>query len=417
MAIQQLQAWWSADLDAYHGICAPEFLAVAQLFSRLQATRGQQGGAALCIYFNKEKVVDIYSGWQSPQQTWQKNSMAMSYSTGKGVLATLAHILVSQGVLAYDEPIATYWPEFSQQQKQAITLRHVLSHQTGLHDIRSLIDDAHEMLDWSHMLQRIEQAKPHFAAGEHAAYQALSFGWILGGVLEKASQQSLQTLLYHYLKRPLQLEDSYFGVPDAALSRVARLILPTQAAAEMHRSAKPLTARLKQRYQQWQSNQASDVQAAMSPKGMRHFNWFDDQSLQAIMPAVNGVFSAENLARMYAMLANHGTWRGQRLIRPEILGLATKVQYRRRDWVMPKAMCWRLGYHRVFSFGKNTKHAYGHMGYNGSSAWCDPKRKLSFAYVHNFNSGALQADYRLLLLQQRALSCADTLLKRRAQAF
>jgi hypothetical protein len=43
------------------------------------------------------------------------------------LLATLAHILVSEGFLEYDKPIATYWPEFAQNGKEQMTLRHVIS--------------------------------------------------------------------------------------------------------------------------------------------------------------------------------------------------------------------------------------------------------------------------------------------------
>jgi CubicO group peptidase (beta-lactamase class C family) len=41
---------------------------------------------------------------------------------------------------------------------------------------------------------------------------------------------------------------------------------------------------------------------------------------------------------------------------------------------------WRLGYHRIITMGKRAKNGFGHIGYNGSGAWCDPERDLSFAY-------------------------------------
>lgn len=409
---QQLQAFWSAPTDRYQGSVAPEFLELAQLFSRLQAMRTQQGGAALCIYLNKEKVLDVYTGWQSSDHVWQKDTMALSYSTGKGVLATLAHALVSAGIIEYDRPIAEYWPEFAAQGKHDITLRHALSHQTGLYDLRSLIGDAKEMLDWPHMLAVMAQAAPQFAAGTQAAYQALSFGWIVGGALEKASQRSLAELMWTYLQQPLRLEDSYFGVPEPHLARVARPILPIEPIATAPKSPDVLT-RVFGQYQQWRGYRMQDVQAAMSPRGMRHWSWYADESLRVPIPAANGVFSAENLARIYAMLAQHGTWRGEQIIRPEVLGLASKIQYRQRDRVMPFAMHWRLGYHRICSLGKSVKEAYGHMGYNGSMAWCDPKRQLSLGYVHNFPTGSMQGDYRMLLLNQTALRCADRMRKNR----
>ena len=143
--------------------------------------------------------------------------MALSYSTGKAVLATLTHILVSEGFLEYDTPIANYWPAFAQNGKENITLRHVLSHQSGLFDIRHTIDNAQVMLDWQAMLSAFEKATPRFAPGTATAYQAMSFGWLIGGVIEKVLQKPLAKVMQQYLVEPLQLDAAYFGVPDAEL--------------------------------------------------------------------------------------------------------------------------------------------------------------------------------------------------------
>ena len=78
---------------------------------------------------------------------------------------------------------------------------------------------------------------------------------------------------------------------------------------------------------------------------------------------------------------------------------------------MPIPMKWRLGYHRVISMGKRAKQGFGHIGYNGSGAWCDPQRQLSFAYTHNFMTGSITGDYRLWGLSQETLRCADAVLQ------
>ena len=75
-------------------------------------------------------------------------------------------------------------------------------------------------------------------------------------------------------------------------------------------------------------------------------------------------------------------------------------------------MHWRLGYHRVLSLGKRSQ-GFGHMGFNGSGAWCDPDRQLSFAYTHNFAAGSLVVIYRLWGLSQEAIRCADRQLQGR----
>lgn len=325
--------------------------------------------------------------------------------------------------LEYDKPIATYWPEFAQNGKEQMTLRHVLSHQSGMFDVRNIIESAREMLDWSHMLNVIAATKPRFLAGEGNAYQALTFGWLVGGVLEKATGQSLDQLMQKYLVEPLQLDGAYFGTPASELDRVARLIIQSKpekpAATQVEKPKKPQARKssLSEKMITWTGQDPQDFQDAMIPKGMKHFSFFSDEGLQAVIPAANGTFTANSLAKIYAMLANHGEWDGQQLIRPEIFKELSTIQSYARDRVMPIPMNWRLGYHRIITMGKRAKNGFGHIGYNGSGAWCDPERDLSFAYTHNFQIGSITGDYRLWGLTQEALRCTDQILKGRKGWF
>ncbi|QIC76282.1 beta-lactamase family protein [Acinetobacter indicus] len=412
-----------ADIQNYRGSVEEPFKDLAHLFSRFQDARSTQGGAALVVYFQGHKVVDIYTGQKSANEAWQPDSLSVCYSTGKGVLATLAHILVSQGRLDYDVPVAEYWPEFAAQGKQQLTLREMLCHRSGLYDIRNLIADASEMADWSHMLEVIAAAKPRFLPNSDAAYQPLTFGWQVGGVLEKACNESLAVLMQRHLSEPLELNGAYFGVPVEELARVARPFATSQpaqyaqppkkqAVAKPARTASPL-----EKLMAFSGQHPQDFQDAMIPKGMKKFSFFSDAGLQAIVPAASGVFTAQSLAKIYAMLAQGGQWQGQRLISPQVFQALSQVQYTARDRVMPLPMHWRLGYHRILSLGKSASSGFGHIGFNGSGAWCDPERNLSFAYTHNFPTGSITGDYRLWGLTQETLRCADGVLKGRKGWF
>ena len=411
-----------ADTHNYHGFADERFHDLAEHFSRLQDARTEQGGAALAVYFQGHKVVDIYTGKKSFTEQWRENTLSVCYSTGKGVLATLAHILVSEDLVEYDVPVAYYWPEFARHNKENITLRHILSHQSGLYDIRNMIDDAREMLDWTHMLHVFEQATPRFAINEGNAYQALTFGWLVGGILEKATGRSLTDLMQTYLVKPLNLDGAYFGVPVSELGRVARLIPKKQNVERAHETQKrkvPKThkASFVDKLITWTGQNPQDFQDAMIPKGMRNFSFFSDEGLQAVIPAANGVFTANSLSKIYAMLANGGEWEGKVLIKPEIFQQLSTIQSYARDKVMPIPMNWRLGYHRVLTLGKHVKNGFGHVGYNGSGAWCDPDRDLSFAYTHNFQISSITGDYRLWGLTQETLRCADQILTGRKGWF
>jgi CubicO group peptidase (beta-lactamase class C family) len=83
-------------------------------------------------------------------------------------------------------------------------------------------------------------------------------------------------------------------------------------------------------------------------------------------------------------------------------------------------MDWRLGYHRLFSICQNVdsemlkanQQGFGHMGYNGSVAWCDPAQQLSFAFIHNFDTTMLN-DVRQFALTEAVLSLVDSKLSKR----
>lgn len=407
-----------AETDHYQGQADERFIDLAMQFSRMQYARVNQGGAALVVYFQGHKVVDIYTGKKSQHEDWQANTLSMCYSTGKGVLSTLAHILVSEGFINYDVSIAHYWPEFAQNAKEQMTLRHILSHQSGLYDIRNLLDHAAEMADWQHMLNVVAQAKPRFELATKAAYQPLTFGWLVGGVLEKATGKSLAELMQQYLVQPLQLDGAYFGVPEFELTRIARPLPKLKKIHVQTSPAKPKLAKTSplNKLIEWSGQNPKDFQDAMIPKGMKNFSFFSDAALQASIPAANGVFTANSLAKMYAMLANKGRYGNQQLIRPEIFENLSTVQYTKRDRIMPLPMHWRLGYHRVLTLGKSST-GFGHMGFNGSAAWCDPARHLSFAYTHNFPTTSIAGDYRLWALSQETLRCADVALNGRKGWF
>ena len=394
----------------YKGDVDSRFIDLAKQFSQMQDARTGFGGAALVVYFQGEKVVDIYTGKKSFTEDWQHDSMSVCYSTGKGVLATLAHILVSEGLLDYDTPVAHYWPEFAHNNKDKITLRHMLSHQSGLFDIRSNIEHATDMANWDYMLKVMEQAKPRFKAGADAAYQPFTFGWQVGGLLEKATGKKLNELMQIYLIDPLELDGAFYGVPENEIDRVARPLVtqnhelkPTIPSPKKIKRKKTHMDRL----MEFSGHDLQDFQDAMIPRGMGQFTMFNEQAMRSIIPAANGVFTADSLAKIYAMLANRGVWEGKQYIQDQIFKELSTVQYIKRDRVMPIPMYWRLGYHRLLTLGKKAPQGFGHIGFNGSGAWCDVDRQLSFAYIHNFQTGSITGDYRLWGLTQEALRCAD----------
>jgi len=151
------------------------------LVEDVRSVLDKSGGGAFCVYLNGEAVVDVWSGSKDPSagQPWERDTLAMSWSTTKGVTSTVLHMLIERELLAYDEPLATYWPEFGVNGKSAITLRQLMSMEAGLYDVRHLVDDPSEMLDHSKMVSRLELAEPLYEPGK-SAYHAFTYGWLAG---------------------------------------------------------------------------------------------------------------------------------------------------------------------------------------------------------------------------------------------
>lgn len=394
------------------GFFEPQFQHVIDVFLAQLPQEPRMGGAALTVYHHTKKVIDVWAGVSNKQgKPWQANTMSISYSTTKGVLSTLAHILVDEGLLSYDRPIADYWPAFAQNGKHSITLRHVLTHEAGLYHLRSMIDDAHEMLDWPHMLERIEQATPLHAAGARVGYHAISFGWIVGGLIEKVTGEPLAQTLAKKITQPLELDGCYIGVPESELARCSEII-----GAARYNPNKAPPSKLVQLQQQltdkvlrltgFDPNTAAE---ALIPKGMSRFYLDEPKNLQACNAGAGGVFTARSLAKIYAALANWGELDGVRLLSAQTLREVVKVYNNQRGDVVPMPMNWRLGYHRVFTTWPRTPYAFGHFGYGGSGAWADPSRHLAVGYIVNTGSGSPFADLRLWRINTAVIETVDNL--------
>jgi CubicO group peptidase (beta-lactamase class C family) len=127
------------------------------------------------------------------------------------------------------------------------------------------------------------------------------------------------------------------------------------------------------------------------------------------MPAVNGYFSADGLARLYGALAGGGAEpNGPRLLSPEAVHALGRVQLRSNDAVLGLPMRWRLGYHQAFGAGRVAPWAFGHYGYGGSGGWADPMIGLSLGFVTN-RIGSLTTplgDLTLFRLNKVVRECA-----------
>lgn len=405
------------------------------LLTRLSFDDAPAGGA--CIIHHQGRTLQASAGLMAPDTPWHVDALSLNYSIGKGMLATLVHVLASQDAFDYDAPIASIWSEFGQNGKAHITLADVLAHRADLFDITTVTTNSQDMLDWSLMLDKIAKMPQKAPDGVEcvSAYSALVFGWVVGGFLERATGKPLQSLLDEHLAAPLDMQGQmYFTLPYDKIDAVAR---PVRAFTRgQHVRTKPtLKPDTKEMLELWQSLpiypiwrdkvkgainsrnvnklyfdttrlNLSNYKRALMPDGRHAFDYYHDDALTATIPGSNAIASARALGAMYAMLAQGGIYQGKRLIDAKIFERATAVQEtdahkQAMDAVMPATMRWRLGYHNAFSVF-DVSNAFGHMGYNGCAAWCDPSRDLAFVFLHNFDATML-GDIRQFALSESIL--------------
>jgi CubicO group peptidase (beta-lactamase class C family) len=389
------------------GTFHPAFAPVARGLER-QLRRGPRGGAAVCVYHRGEKVVDIWGGSKDAGGTpWQADTMSVSFSTTKGVTATVLHILVDRGLVDYDDPVANFWPEFAREGKEHVTVRHLLCHQAGLFGIRAMIDDAARMRDWPYMTDVLARTAPVIPPGSASAYHGLTFGWLVGEVVQRITGHPFAEVVQREIAQPLELDGLYVGTPAEPAARAAALLVPHSARKRMNglevslRRAQRLFSLFRLPIDLRRINEA------LMPAGIETFEWAAPETLAVPIPAANGLFTARSLAKLYATLANGGAFNGVRLLSEATLARATEVQTRRVDLVVPFPMHWRLGYHRVATTRGTPPRAFGHYGFGGSGAWADPDRQLSMAMVLNSGIGTPFGDLRTFRISGRVLRCAN----------
>ena len=395
------------------GYIHPDFSDVARVLRRQipNARRGRMGGAAVCVYHRGEVVVDCWGGTRDAAGTpWQEDTIALSYSTTKGVASTLLHVLADRGLVDYDRPVADYWPEFAAAGKERISVRQVLSHEAGLYRVRDLVDDAGRMLDWKYMCDALAAGAPCHPPGATHGYHAWTYGWLVGEIAQRVTGRRFSELLEKELAAPLGLDGCYVGVPPDQMRRRAQPIGGRAGGSRLRLGRfVPAAGRALERTFQFAriDYDLAEVRAALVPHGIERLDFGSEAWAAASVPSANGMFTARSLARLYAMLAGGGEIDGVRLLSRETIERATRVQNRGIGRVVPYPLHWRLGYHRVNTLGARVPKGFGHSGFGGSGAWADPERHLAVGMVLNSGTGSPLGDLRIVRIGTTAIRCAD----------
>jgi CubicO group peptidase (beta-lactamase class C family) len=381
------------DID---GWTAPGFEGIRDAFEHNFA-EGAEVGAAFSAYHRGHKVVDLWGGVadQETGRPWEEDTIIVVFSTTKGMTAVCANMLSQEGAIDIDAPVAEYWPEFAQNNKDTLPVSYLLSHEAGLAWVDGEMT-ADDVFAWEPVIEALEAQEPAWEPGTQHGYHATTYGWLVGEVVRRVAGRSVGTYLREEVADPLDL-DLWIGLPAIEEPRVATLISMFPPGVSMESLADPAhDDPLAQMMAQFVGPQTMLGKALTAPGGaFRDWEVFNSPELRAAeIPAAGGVSDARSLARMYASCI--GEVDGIRLITPEQLDLATTQRTKGPNTVlMDMDIQFGLGFmvsSSLMTLGGT--RSFGHFGAGGSVGWADPEADLAFGYVMNRMDLGLAGDLR-----------------------
>ncbi len=183
----------------------------ACLLRALERIRDRKASAQIFVLRDGEVVLNNAFGCKEDSLFW-------IFSASKPFMAVLIYLLAERGQVRLDQPVATYWPEFAKRGKSKITVRQVLQHRSGLVQSMS-IGDAFAISNWDAFTHRVAESNLTLTPGDGPAYQPLSYGFILGEIVQCVTQRCVRNVLTREILEPLAIRDTFLGPPDELWDR------------------------------------------------------------------------------------------------------------------------------------------------------------------------------------------------------
>lgn len=375
---------------------------VADAF-RANFADGREVGAAVSVYRDGVKVVDLWGGYRDgvTGAPWQPDTMVNVFSSTKGVAALAVALAVSRGLFGYDDLVADHWPEFAQAGKGDVTVRQLLGHQAGLCVLKpapSLADVA----DPDRLAPILAAQRPVWAPGTRHGYHAITLGWYESELIRRTDPagRTLGRFLAEEIAGPLGL-DLHIGLPNSVpRDRVALLHHWKRVESLLHLNVMPMRL----------------VAASFNPVGLLaragclpsdvtpwdgDYNRDDVRAVE--IPSANGIATASAIARLYGAAATADPALPLSAgVRDALTAMPEPPTRGERDKVLGVEVLFSLGLSKP-AFGAvfgSSDRAYGTPGFGGSFGFADPDTGVGFCYVMNRLGFHLYSDRRELALRQ-----------------
>ena len=252
--------------------------------------------------------------------------------------------LTEREMLNLNDPVCEHIPGFEINNKNQISIKNLLVHNSGLSPGRPLYSccETKEIA-----IDSLFNLKPQYKTGEKTVYSDLGF-IMLGLLVEKIAHQSLSAYVNQILNKEMQMKETTFNPDDSFWHR----IIPTDPEINMRLIKKPGTVR---------------------NKITRTFNGVAGHA---------GLFSsARDLAILATMYLNDGDINGKIIFTKSTIDNFSKKQSKHST----RALGWDTanGNQNNKIASLFSENAFGHTGFTGTSIWIDPTFDLYIILLTN----------------------------------
>jgi beta-glucosidase-like glycosyl hydrolase/CubicO group peptidase (beta-lactamase class C family) len=258
------------------------------------------------------------------------------------VTTTMAMILVDEGKLDLTKPVSAFIPGFKGEGKDKVTVRHLLTHSSGLDWWGALYQ---ELQGHDAYLSRVQSMDLVYEPGTKSLYSDLGV-LLLGEVLERVAGESLDAFARRRIFDPLGMKETLFRPGRELLARIA----PTER----------------------------DPWRGRVLRGEVH----DENAfaLGGVAPHAGLFSTAGDLARFAQMLLNGGVYEHHRIVSRETVERFTK---RAGIPASSRALGWDTPSEGSSAGSLFSSRSFGHTGFTGTSLWIDPERRLFVVLLTN----------------------------------
>jgi CubicO group peptidase (beta-lactamase class C family) len=334
---------------------------------------GLHVGAQLFVAKGGRVVADWAVGSARPGGPMGTDTLMIWMSACKPVAAIAVAQLWERGLLALDDFVAGHIPEFGTKGKEAITVRHLLTHTAGFRGIAG----EWERQPWDQIIAAVCEARlePGWIPGKKAGYHVATSSYILAELIRRLDGRDYPRYVREAIFEPVGMNDSWIGLPP-------------------------------ERYRAYGNRIGILHDTSGAEPTADHF-WDTEDGAALCRPAGNGRGPIRELGRLYQALLAGGACDGNRILSPQAVeAIVSPHRVGMYDHTFRHVMDWALGfivnsarYGRdtvPYGFGPNASdRTFGHAGHQSTVAFADAENDLVVALVCNGMPGEARHHVRM----------------------